>query len=68
MEIYPVRVWGYPYVPLIYVAGTLGIATLTAIRVPVQAGVGLTTLLIGFIAYLVSRKLWGSRARVDRRN
>nr|WP_143547656.1 amino acid permease [Rhodopirellula sp. SM50] len=66
--VHPVQVWGYPWVPIIYVVGTLGIATLTAIRVPLQATVGLGTLGIGIAAYLVSRFLWGSRAFVDRRN
>ncbi len=66
--VHPVRVWGYPWVPVIYVVGTLGIATLTAIRVPLQATVGLGTLGIGIAAYLVSRFLWGSRAFGDRRN
>ena len=46
-----VRVQGFPIVPLIYVGGTMVIATLTAIRAPIQAGIGLATLLIGIIAY-----------------
>jgi APA family basic amino acid/polyamine antiporter len=57
----PIRVWGYPWVPLVYVVGTLLIATLTAIRVPVQAGVGLATLAVGVIVYFAARILWGSR-------
>lgn len=65
---HPVRVWGYPWVPLIYVAGTLMIATLTAIRVPLQAAVGLATLGIGGVAYFMARVLWGSRSSNDRRN
>lgn len=64
--VYPVRVWGYPTVPAIYVGGTLGIATLTAIRVPAQAMVGLGTLGVGIVAYLLSRFLWGRRASLDR--
>lgn len=66
--VYPVRVWGYPYVPLIYVGGTLAIATLTAFRVPIQALVGLGTLGIGILAYFASRFLWGRRTIGDRRN
>lgn len=66
--VYPVRVWGYPWVPLVYVAGTLGIATLTAIRVPIQAMVGLGTLGLGIAAYFLSRFLWGSRTSRDRGN
>jgi APA family basic amino acid/polyamine antiporter len=66
--VYPVRVWGYPFVPLIYVGGTLTIATLTAIRVPIQAMVGFATLGIGILAYLASRFLWGRRTIGDRRN
>ncbi|MEM6471090.1 MAG: amino acid permease [Planctomycetota bacterium] len=62
------QVWGYPVVPLIYVAGTLTVATLTAIRVPMQAAVGLGTLSIGLISYLVMSGLWGSRNSGDRRN
>ncbi|QEG00972.1 Serine/threonine exchanger SteT [Stieleria maiorica] len=62
----PVRVRGYPLVPAIYVLGTLGIAALTAIRVPLQAAVGLGTLGIGIAAYLGSRFVWGSRAFGDR--
>jgi APA family basic amino acid/polyamine antiporter len=64
----PVRVWGYPWVPSIYVFGTLLIATLTAIRVPLQAVVGLITLGIGIMAYSVARSRWGSRIMADRRN
>ncbi|WP_182870293.1 APC family permease [Rhodopirellula sp. JC639] len=64
--VYPVRVRGYPLVPAIYVLGTLGIATLTAIRVPMQAAVGLGTLGVGIVAYLGSRFVWGSRAFGDR--
>ena len=67
-RVYPVRVWGYPVVPLIYVGGTLTIASLTAIRVPLQALVGVGTLGIGVLAYWVSRFLWGRRAIGDRRN
>lgn len=67
-SVYPVRVWGYPLVPIVYVVGTLTIATLTAIRVPVQAAVGLGTLGIGVIAYLWTRFLWGRRATGDRGN
>ncbi|MCA9140884.1 MAG: APC family permease [Planctomycetales bacterium] len=63
--VYPVRAWGYPIVPIIYVFGTLGIATLTAIRVPAQAMVGLGTLGVGIVAYLLSRFLWGSRTTKD---
>lgn len=66
--VYPVRVWGYPVVPTVYVMGTLGIATLTGMRVPVQAMVGLGTLSVGFAAYLLSRCLWGSRDTGDRGN
>ncbi|MEM0926955.1 MAG: APC family permease, partial [Planctomycetota bacterium] len=55
------RVWGFPIVPVIYVAGTLLIATLTAIRSPEQALVGLGTLLVGVISYTGMTKLWGSR-------
>lgn len=66
--VYPVRVWGYPIVPIIYVGGTLMIATLTAIRVPIQAAVGLGTLGIGIVAYFMSRLVWGSRASGDRGN
>ncbi|MCC9600641.1 amino acid permease [Stieleria sp. JC731] len=60
--------WAFPLVPIIYVFGTLMIATLTAIRVPVQAAVGLGTLSLGVIAYWLTRLLWGSRASNDRRN
>jgi APA family basic amino acid/polyamine antiporter len=60
--IYPVQVWGYPLIPMIYVLGTVMIATLTAIRVPMQAAVGLGTLGVGIAAYFLSRFLWGSRA------
>ena len=66
--VYPVRVWGYPWVPSIYVLGTIGIATLTAIRVPTQAMVGLGTLSVGIVSYLLSRALWGSRGPRDRGN
>jgi len=67
-RIHPVRVWGYPWVPLVYVGGTLLIATLTAIRVPVQAGVGVATLAVGVGAYFGARFLWGSRSSPDQRN
>ena len=50
----PVRVRWYPIVPLIYVGGTITIAILTAIRSPVQAAVGLGTLLIGIVVYFCS--------------
>ncbi|KAA5542552.1 amino acid permease [Roseiconus nitratireducens] len=53
---YDVRVRFYPIVPVIYVFGTLVIAALTAIRAPVQAGVGLATLLLGVVVYY-----WHSR-------
>ena len=65
---YPVRVWGYPVVPAIYVLGTAAIATQTAYRVPAQAMVGLATLSVGIVIYFFSRGLRGSRARDDRRN
>ncbi|OYP34985.1 APC family permease [Rhodopirellula sp. MGV] len=60
--------WAFPVVPIIYVFGTLMIATLTAKRVPVQAAVGLGTLSLGVIAYWLTRLLWGSRTSGDRRN
>ncbi|MDM4014169.1 APC family permease [Roseiconus lacunae] len=60
--------WAFPWVPVVYVFGTLMIATLTAVRVPVQGTVGLGTLSLGVIAYWLSRLLWGSRASGDRRN
>lgn len=65
---HPVRAWGHPLIPIIYVGGTLVIATLTAIRVPIQAAVGLGTLSVGILAYLLSHFLWGSRASGDRGN
>jgi APA family basic amino acid/polyamine antiporter len=49
-----VRVRGFPLIPIIYVAGTLTIACLTAFREPIQALVGLATLMIGVVAYFIS--------------
>ncbi|MEO1618040.1 MAG: amino acid permease [Planctomycetota bacterium] len=60
------RVWGYPFVPILYVGGTLLIATLTAVRVPQQASVGLATLGIGITTYVGMQFLWGSRKSGDR--
>lgn len=67
-QVYPVHVRGYPWVPIIYVGGTLMIATLTAFRVPIQAAVGVGTLGIGILAYFASRFVWGGRASGDRGN
>ncbi len=54
-SIFPVHVPGYPVVPLVYVGGTLIIATLTAVRVPVQALIGLLVLSVGVGYWLVCR-------------
>ncbi|MEM7317220.1 MAG: hypothetical protein AAF497_29180, partial [Planctomycetota bacterium] len=48
------RRW-YPMAPLIYVGGTISIATLTAIRSPEQAIVGVATLLLGVVVYIGSQ-------------
>lgn len=52
-----VRVWGHPWVPLLYLGGTLTVLSLTALRTPAQALVGLGTLAVGLVFWAA----WGRR-------
>ena len=52
-----IRVWGHPWVPLLYLGGTLTVLSLTALRSPAQALVGLGTLAVGLVFWAA----WGRR-------
>jgi len=50
------RLPGMPWAPVVFIVATLGSAGFTLFREPVQAGVGLGTLVAGALVYLVLRR------------
>ena len=50
------RVAGWPWAPAAFVAGTLAITGFTIARKPVESAVGLSTLLLGWIAWHISQR------------
>ena len=48
----PYRVWGYPWVPLLFVAGSVYLVINTLIERPAESIAGLGLLAIGIPAYL----------------
>ncbi len=62
-----VPVAGYPWVPGVFVVGTLAATALMASRQPLEAGLGLLTVALGFPVYwLMRRRLWRSRTSSGR--
>jgi APA family basic amino acid/polyamine antiporter len=54
----PYRVWGYPYVPLIFLVVTAGMLITALVATPRQALTGLVTMALGVPFYLY----WARRA------
>jgi APA family basic amino acid/polyamine antiporter len=48
----PYRVWGYPFVPILFVAGSIYLVVNTLVERPVESLAGLGLLAIGIPAYL----------------
>ena len=48
----PYRVWGYPFVPIVFVAGSIYLVVNTLVERPVESLAGLGLLAIGIPAYL----------------
>lgn len=58
----PYRTWGYPVVPLVFVAATMAIFANIIFSQPVKAGIGLVLLGAGLPAY----QIWRKRGRQER--
>ncbi len=52
----PYRVWGYPVVPLIFVASCLALVLNTLLEKPVESGLGLGLLVLGLPAFAYWRR------------
>jgi APA family basic amino acid/polyamine antiporter len=50
------KTWGYPITPLIYIAITLWTVTFLSISRPLEAGVGIAMVVVGLIAYFISKR------------
>jgi len=59
----PYRVWGYPVVPALFVAGMLAVVLNTLIAAPLESVLGLIAIATGLPAYV-----WWSRRRGPRRS
>lgn len=58
----PYRVWGYPYVPVIFITASIGILINTIIEKPVESLAGLAITISGFPVYY----LWKNRTISNR--
>jgi APA family basic amino acid/polyamine antiporter len=52
----PYRVWGYPWVPLVFVLSSAGLVLNTLVEKPRESALGLGLLLLGIPAYLWWRR------------
>jgi APA family basic amino acid/polyamine antiporter len=52
----PYRVWGYPWVPLVFVASCLALVLNTLLEKPLESGLGLGLLLLGLPAFAYWRR------------
>jgi APA family basic amino acid/polyamine antiporter len=52
----PYRTWGYPWVPLLFIAWSLVFVANTLVNKPVESGVGLALIALGVPAYLGWRR------------
>jgi APA family basic amino acid/polyamine antiporter len=57
----PYRTWGYPWVPLVFVASSVALVANTLVEKPLESGIGLFLILLGLPAYARWRQ--ASRAR-----
>jgi len=53
------RAWGYPWSPLAFVLGTLGISGFFVVQHPLESLAGLSTALLGLVAYAFSDRKRG---------
>jgi APA family basic amino acid/polyamine antiporter len=52
----PYRVWGYPFVPAVFVLASLFVVGNTLLERPLESGIGLALILLGFPAYAYWRR------------
>lgn len=52
----PYRVWGYPFVPLVFVASCLALVLNTLLEKPMESGLGLGLLVLGLPAFAYWRR------------
>ncbi len=57
----PYRTWGYPWVPLVFIASSVALVVNTLVEKPLESGIGLFLMLLGLPAYAHWRR--ASRAR-----
>ncbi len=53
------RVWGAPFVPLLFIGATLGSSAFMVVREPLEAAFGIGTLALGVAVYALQRKRTG---------
>jgi basic amino acid/polyamine antiporter, APA family len=58
----PYRVWGYPFVPLVFVVSSLALVLNTLFEKPRESGIGLALLLLGLPAYAYWRRTSRTRS------
>ena len=59
----PYRVWGYPWVPLLFIGSSLALVANTLVERPVESLIGVGLLALGLPAYLVWRRAARSQSR-----
>jgi APA family basic amino acid/polyamine antiporter len=52
----PVKTWGYPVTPFIFIAFNIAIGTFLVIERPIESAIGLATIAVGGILYYFSQK------------
>jgi APA family basic amino acid/polyamine antiporter len=56
----PYRAWGYPWVPLVFIAASVVLVLNTLVERPWESGVGLALILLGLPAYARWKRIRGA--------
>jgi basic amino acid/polyamine antiporter, APA family len=61
----PYRAWGYPYVPLFFVAASIVAVGSAVVSAPIPSAIGGFSALVGFVVYALFARRWKSSGAVS---